>query len=204
MVNVSKVPEDIFMVIRVVTLIRGMLAAFACDLSCSLVWEPFARRALAKYNVACPVPEGMVASNNPVHGGGARPPLTRRMSGIFRDMRRVAHWMQTKGLPHNRQALTPMAVHGVTSIKRLAELALNRDPILDSALARFTAGDQERAKALATEEFKEQVWQEWREQAQRKERELEQEAPLMGTISEGRPVAAVKKKSRIARWLRIK
>ncbi len=150
----------------------------------------------------------MVSSNNPVHGGGvARAPLTRRMSGIFRDMKRVAQWMQSKGLPHNRQALTPMAVHGVTSIKVLCELALNGDPILDTALARFKAADQARAKTLAMEEFKEAVWQEWREQALRKERELEQPLggsldQVLGAVAEGRPKKGSKwKKSKLASWL---
>lgn len=42
------------MVVRVVTLIRGMLASLDLDISASLLWEPFARRAMDKLEIALP------------------------------------------------------------------------------------------------------------------------------------------------------
>ena len=165
LVNVSKVPEDVFMVIRVVTLFRGMMAAFACYVSAAAVWEPFARMALKKHGVFCPIPEGAVFTNNPLHGGhggqqqeeGGGGPVYRRVGSIFRDMKVVAEWMKARGLPHSRQSLTPMAVHDVTTIYKLARLSMEEDPILDSALARFTCEEQRRAKDLAVKQEKEAI-----------------------------------------------
>jgi len=175
LVNVSKVPEDVFMVIRVVTLVRGMLAAFACDVSAAAVWEPFARKALKKYNVNCPVPEGSTIgaeTDNPFHTQGKQHLLKRRVSNVFRDMKLVSQWMQLHGLPYDRQSLTPMAVNRVTSIKSLAQAALKEDPILESALARFCEADKTKAKQLAMHQERDNIW---REQALKKEKELDLE-----------------------------
>jgi len=173
LVNVSKVPEEVFMIIRVVTLVRGMLAAFACDVSAAAVWEPFARKALEKYNVPSPVPEGSTIgadTDNPFHTQGKQCLLKRRVSNVFRDMKLVSQWMQLHGLPYDRQSLTPMAVNRVTSIKSLAQAALKEDPILESALARFCEEDKVKAKQLAMEQERDSIW---REQALKKEKELE-------------------------------
>ncbi|QDZ21352.1 UbiB-like protein kinase [Chloropicon primus] len=169
LVNVKTVPEDVFMVIRVVTLLRGLMAAFACDVSASSVWEKYARAALDKYGVQVPVPENSTLgaeTDNPLHGVGVTP---RDVGAIFRDMKIVAQWMKKNGLPHNRQSLTPMAIHGVTSIKVLAALAMTSDPILDAALARFTEEEQRRAKGLAVDQERDAIW---REQALIKEQTL--------------------------------
>ena len=181
MVNVSKVPEEYFMVIRVVTLLRGMNSAFACDLSAAQIWEPFARRALERYGVTLTEEErtlmGADSNNPPQTGGGS--PLFRRVSSIFRDMRVVVAWMKKNDLPHDRQTLTPLAIQNVTTIRSLAALAM-REPdtsaILDAALARFTKDDQGRLKALAIEEERESIW---REQARIKEQGLLDGAPAV-------------------------
>lgn len=181
MVNVSKVPEEYFMVIRVVTLLRGMNSAFACDLSAAQIWEPFARRALERYGVTLTEEERTLMgadSNNPLQTGGGSP-LFHRVSSIFRDMRVVAAWMKKNDLPHDRQTLTPLAIQNVTTIRSLAALAM-REPdtsaILDAALARFTKDDQGRLKALAIEEERESIW---REQARIKEQGLLDGAPAV-------------------------
>jgi flagellar biosynthesis GTPase FlhF len=63
-----------------------------------------------------------------------------------------------------------MAVNRVTSIKSLAQAALKEDPILESALARFCEEDKVKAKQLAMEQERDSIW---REQALKKEKELE-------------------------------
>lgn len=175
LVNVKTVPEDVFMVIRVVTLFRGLMAAFACDVSASTVWEQYARRSLEKYGVQVPVPDHSTLgadTDNPLHGVGGIP---RDIRTIFRDMKIVAQWMKKNGLPHNRQSLTPMAIHGVTSIKVLAALAMTSDPILDAALARFTEEEQRTAKGLAIDQERDTIW---REQALIKEQALLREQEI--------------------------
>ena len=168
LVSVRTVPEDVFMVIRVVALLRGLMAAFSCDLSASRAWEPFARRALKRLGIPSPVPERGPTVGH--HTAASPAPSSSSIRSIIRDMKLLARWMSQRGLPHDRLSLTPLAVHGVTNVRRLAELAMTKDPILDSALARFSREDQRRAKELAVEQEREGIW---RDQARAKLQKLE-------------------------------
>lgn len=49
------------MILRTCTIIRGILARFNCDVSAARVWEPYARRALARAGIEAPLPEKTAA-----------------------------------------------------------------------------------------------------------------------------------------------
>lgn len=55
--NIAKFPEEFFMVMRVVTIMRGMLGALKVDVSAVELWEPFARQALGMLADGPPLPK---------------------------------------------------------------------------------------------------------------------------------------------------
>jgi hypothetical protein len=72
-------PPEFFMLVRTVTLIRGILSLFQADVSASLVWEPYARAALKRAGIEPPAPPPPPpASGQPAaDGGGIYAKMTR-------------------------------------------------------------------------------------------------------------------------------
>jgi len=143
-VKVRKLPKELFMLLRVVTLVRGMLAIFKSDVSASKVWEPHARVALKKAGIEPPAPPPPAATAN-----GAKVVTTGSEGGsIYDKMFRLAEWMLKHGLPHDRKALTPCAMIGLTTV---AEIAAADDERLAKGLKHFAPAERERCRALARE-----------------------------------------------------
>jgi hypothetical protein len=142
-VKVRKLPKELFMLLRVVTLVRGMLAIFKSDVSASKVWEPHARAALKKAGIEPPPPPPAVTAN------GAKGAVTGSEGGsIYDKMFRLAEWMLKHGLPHDRKALTPCAMIGLTTV---AEIAAADDERLAKGLKHFAPAERQRCRALARE-----------------------------------------------------
>ena len=132
------------MLLRVVTLVRGMLAIFKSDVSASKVWEPHARAALKKAGIEPPPPPPPAVTAN-----GAKGAVTGSEGGsIYDKMFRLAEWMLKHGLPHDRKALTPCAMIGLTTV---AEIAAADDVRLAKGLKHFASAERERCRALARE-----------------------------------------------------
>ena len=142
-VKVRKLPKELFMLLRVVTLVRGMLAIFKSDVAASVVWEPHARAALKKAGIEPPPPPPPPPA---VTTNGAKG--TAAGGSIYDKMYRLAEWMLKHGLPHDRKALTPCAMIGLTT---LAEIAAADDARLAKGLKHFAPADRERCRALARE-----------------------------------------------------
>jgi hypothetical protein len=139
-VKVRTLPAELFMLLRVVTLVRGMLALFKADVSAAQVWEPYARAALQKAGVEPPPPPP------PRAAGAAAETEGTEAGGMYDRMYRLAEWMAKHELPHDRRALTPCAMNGLTT---LAELAAADDARLERGLKKFTAEQRARCRALA-------------------------------------------------------
>lgn len=54
--RIPALPTELFMVLRICTIIRGILSRFKCDVSAARVWEPYARRALERAGQEAPLP----------------------------------------------------------------------------------------------------------------------------------------------------
>jgi hypothetical protein len=61
-------------------------------------------------------------------------------------MYRLAEWMAKHELPHDRKALMPCAMNGLTT---LADVAAADDAQLAKGLKKFSAAERERCRALA-------------------------------------------------------
>jgi hypothetical protein len=143
-VKVRTLPAELFMLLRVVTLVRGMLSLFKADVSAARVWEPYARAALAAAGVAPPPPPPAGAAAAAA-AGGADVEGTEA-GGVYDRMYRLAEWMAAHELPHDRKALMPCAMSGLTT---LAEIAAADDVRLAKGLRKFTLAERERCRALA-------------------------------------------------------
>jgi aarF domain-containing kinase len=141
-VKVRKLPKELFMLLRVVTLVRGMLAIFKSDVCAAKVWEPYARAALKKAGIEPPPPPPPPATASGAKGGATEG------GSIYDKMFRLAEWMLKHGLPHDRKALTPCAMIGLTTV---AEIAAADDKRLAKGLKHFPAAERERCRALARE-----------------------------------------------------
>jgi aarF domain-containing kinase len=143
-VKVRKLPKELFMLLRVITLVRGMLAIFKSDVSASKVWEPYALAALKKAGIEPPPPPSAAAAAAMAKGGSAAEGT--ESGGMYDRMFRLAEWMLKHELPHDRKALTPCAMTGLTTV---AEIAAADDERLAKGLKKFTPAERERCRALA-------------------------------------------------------
>lgn len=71
-VRIPSIPTELFMVLRVCTIVRGILARFNCDVSAARVWEPYARRALERAGVEAPLPPKPAGKPWPAGQSGRR------------------------------------------------------------------------------------------------------------------------------------
>jgi len=143
-VKVRTLPKELFMLLRVITLVRGMLAIFKSDVSASKVWEPYALAALKKAGIAPPPPPSAAAIAAVLKGGSAAE--GSESGGMYDKMYRLAEWMLAHELPHDRKALMPCAMAGLTT---LAEIAAADDERLSRGLKKFSPAERERCRALA-------------------------------------------------------
>jgi aarF domain-containing kinase len=143
-VKVRTLPAELFMLLRVVTLVRGMLSLFKTDVSASRVWEPYARECLRAAGVAPPEPPAVGAAADAAAGGAAVEGT--EAGGIYDKMYRLAEWMAKHELPHDRKALMPCAMNGLTT---LADIAAADDAQLAKGLKKFSSAERERCRALA-------------------------------------------------------
>lgn len=156
-VKLRTLPPELFMIVRVVTLVRGILSLFKCDVSASQVWEPFARAALQRAGIPPPPPPSplLQKAGKAASGGSAGRDQAsatdegQEVGGIYERMYRLAEWMQKHGLPHDRKALTPFAMAGVTTV---AEIAAADPGRLAAACKKLSAQQRDTCVALAKEE----------------------------------------------------
>ena len=143
-------PQEYFMFLRVTALVRGLLAAFGADLSASQIWEPYAQAYLKKIGVEAPLPpmpEAEKAQQRKVAAGTNAAP-GRASGSVYARMRRLAEWLRARELPHDRRALTPMAIAGLTTLREIAEADTAQ---LESGLVKFSPDKREKLLKLAKE-----------------------------------------------------
>ena len=176
LVKIETIPEELFMLIRVVALMRGMLVSLnALDVNARLIWRPFAMAALRAAGERVPgwaldheaavdaaaerehaATDGNRSPKTPAvsgaSGGSGIPASADRKSGaVYGKMKALAGWMRANDLPHNRKALTPFVATGLLSVEHIAA-AVERDE--EAKLARaflmFSPEDAERCRSIAT------------------------------------------------------
>ena len=162
LVKLETIPEDIFMLIRVVALIRGMLISLnALDVNARLIWRPYAMAALRAAGERVPgwaldheaaVDEAAETSpktpKTPNAGAGAS--ADPKSGAVYGKMKALAGWMRANDLPHNRKALTPFVATGLLTVEHVAAaIEREEEDKLARAFLMFSPEDAKRCRAIA-------------------------------------------------------
>jgi aarF domain-containing kinase len=162
LVKLETIPEDIFMLIRVVALIRGMLISLnALDVNARLIWRPYAMAALRAAGERVPgwaldheaaVDEAAVTTPNktPNGGAGGAAAADPKSGAVYGKMKALAGWMRANNLPHNRKALTPFVATGLLTVEHVAAaIEREEEDKLARAFLMFSPEDAKRCRAIA-------------------------------------------------------
>ena len=162
LVKLETIPEDIFMLIRVVALIRGMLISLnALDVNARLIWRPYAMAALRAAGERVPgwaldheaaVDEAAVTTPNktPNAGAGGAAAADPKSGAVYGKMKALAGWMRANDLPHNRKALTPFVATGLLSVEHVAAaIEREEEDKLARAFLMFSPEDAKRCRSVA-------------------------------------------------------
>ena len=168
-VRIDTIPEELFMLIRVVALIRGMLISLDTDVHARMIWRPYALAALETRTNATPnALLGARAGGVHQRGQGAQRQRRRRRKGgdSGNHRRRSAVDVRQDESPRDvhegarstasdRKAMMPFASSGLTSLEAIAAADHRGESTkLDSAFRRFNGEQRKRCLALAREEHK--------------------------------------------------
>ena len=176
LVKLETIPEELFMLIRVVALMRGMLISLnALDVNARLIWRPYAMAALRAAGERVPgwaldheaaVDEaaetaatgGNRSGESPktpavagASGGSGVPASADPKSGaVYGKMKALAGWMRANDLPHNRKALTPFVATGLLSVEHVAAaIEREEEDKLARAFLMFSPEDAKRCRSVA-------------------------------------------------------
>ena len=158
-VNIRTIPEEVFMMIRVVALIRGMLISCDVDVHARDIWKPYAIQALQRAGET--VPEwawekkgkgGGGSKSGDVRGGGGEEVGTS-MGGTYARMKALAVWMKSNDLPCDRKALMPLATVGLMGVIEIANASRRDDATaLENGFRKFTPEQRETCVNLALQD----------------------------------------------------
>ena len=151
-VKIETIPESVFMFIRVVALIRGMLVSLDADVHARMIWRPYAMAALRAAGERIPawaleqeqeIQNGTSSSDHSGGDDGVKGPGGQ--TNVYARMKALAVWMRDNDLPHNRKSLIPIAGAGLMSVQDIAAAIGRGDArTLDAALKKFS--DAQRRK----------------------------------------------------------
>ena len=165
-VRIDTIPEELFMLIRVVALIRGMLISLDTDVHARMIWRPYALAALRNANERVPSwaleQEASIneAKAHNANDDGEEKAATPGITGagpqsMYAKMKALATFMKENDLPCDRKAMMPFASSGLTSLEAIAAADHRGESTkLDSAFRRFNGEQRKRCLALAREEHK--------------------------------------------------
>lgn len=140
--SLSRIPEDLFLVARVVAVMRGLLAAVGADVHAAKIWAPHAREFLRrKGRLEEPTEQDKAGKHS--SGGTGLP------SDLYERMKRLGEWMRDNGMPHSRRALAPLAMNGITTVE---DILRADDRSFDRAFRHFADDEKSAVKALARSE----------------------------------------------------
>ena len=109
--KLSRIPQETFMLVRVVALLRGILSSLNLDIHARIFWAPYAE-AFLRINKIRVTQE---------------PKRTAEQRNPHEQMTRIADWMTARELPSTTKHLTPFALANIWSIEDLAALFSSKD-----------------------------------------------------------------------------
>lgn len=130
-VSLSEIDSDIFMIIRIVSMFRGILTSQGVDVHARSIWYLFALAVLYR--------------NGEYHYHSSQTDLSQNANSLREQMKELSRWMQSHNLPHNRDALLPFALAGIFNISELRRVILSEKEYDLAAIFRnFSDSDMKR------------------------------------------------------------
>ena len=171
-VKIETIPEEVFMFIRVIALVRGILISLDTDVHARTLWQPYAIQALraagdkipgwaleheATLNAARKLSSpGTPSGINSTISPSAKTPGktgTGDTGAIYDKMKTLGQWMSVHRLPANQKTLMPFVGYGLTSVEQIAAaVERNETDKLKNAFRKFSADDAKRCQDLAAEQ----------------------------------------------------
>jgi len=126
-IKLSRIPRETFMLIRVVALLRGILSALNLDVHARSIWSKYATKFLRGQDI---------------RNTGSKVPRVPRQNNK-QQVKEMAEWLTSYGLPASREHLTPLALAGVWNIEDLSTLlSSNEKETINSALKYYTSSER--------------------------------------------------------------
>ena len=129
--RLSKIPQEVFMLVRIVALLRGMLAAFGIDIHSRHIWAPYAKRFLKKT-------KNVQLTSNRLNSVQFKNAEGRMLSLI--------HWLDLHDLPHERKHMASLALANIWDVQALV-VAVSSNKTHEF-LRGFTASEQSKIKEI--------------------------------------------------------
>jgi predicted unusual protein kinase regulating ubiquinone biosynthesis (AarF/ABC1/UbiB family) len=136
-VRINVIPTEVFMIIRIIAIFRGIFSALDIDLHARKLWVSSARQTILDservYNFNI-----LATPRNEVN--------------IVDQLKHFSAWLALHGLPHQREYMMAFAKLHVFCIKDLRKLAAeNERSALDAVFANFSEQDRSRCLKLCYE-----------------------------------------------------
>ena len=130
-VSLSEIDSDIFMIIRIVSMFRGILTSQGVDVHARSIWYSFALAVLYR--------------NGEYYFHSSHVDLSQKANVLREQMKDLSKWMRSHDLPHNRDALLPFAVAGIFTTSELRRVILSEKRCnLPAIFRNFSESDMER------------------------------------------------------------
>ncbi len=132
-IRINSIPTDVFMIVRVVAIFRGIFAATDVDIHARKVWIDDARKAVAdtevQYNFATNVDRTRVSQ--------------------FERLKYLSEWLADNALPHKKEQMVSMAKANLFSVTEIARAAHEDDETrLAIAFSHFSPPERRRCLKL--------------------------------------------------------
>lgn len=125
--RLSKIPQEVFMLVRVVALMRGIFSSFDLDIHSRHIWAPYAERFLKKNR--------FVVSSKLLTTSVGR--------NVECQMEGLTSWLMSHELPHERKHLTPLALANIWNVESLAEIfSTNKANLRGKLLSHYSFTEQ--------------------------------------------------------------
>jgi|TARA_B100001741_G_scaffold287549_1_gene265118 aarF domain-containing kinase len=105
-IKLSRIPRETFMLIRVIALLRGILSALKLDVHARSIWSTYATKFLQGQDLKT------IRSKTP----------RAERKKDTQQVKEMAQWLASNGLPASREHLTPLVLAGVWNIEDLSTL----------------------------------------------------------------------------------
>mmetsp|Transcript_2959 Transcript_2959/g.10710 ORF Transcript_2959/g.10710 Transcript_2959/m.10710 type:complete len:609 (-) Transcript_2959:822-2648(-) len=134
-VRICNIPTDVFMVIRVIAIFRGVFAAFRMDIHARKLWIDIARRSAKSSHLASHVKE-MKRNKS-------------ELTELVEKLKMLNTWLRLNNLPCDRKQMFCFARANILSVEDIdAAVKLNKNHALEVAFAYFDNSEKHRCLEL--------------------------------------------------------